>query len=141
MPAEELAIVKQVRTFMETKIALIITKYWVEDAFPVEILPALKELNIGGVAMQVVAAVADGLTEPTKERSNSSSIWRKQGQDYMDNNILTEKELSNSAYSHIIHVPIEKVDIAAVWRWGMRIGNAEMLAPLEAGSSRLRVLT
>jgi len=37
---------------METKIALIITKYCVEDAFPVEILPALKELNIGGVAMQ-----------------------------------------------------------------------------------------
>jgi len=31
--------------------------------------------------------------------------------------------------------------VAAVWRWGMRIGNAEMLAPLEAGSSRLRVLT
>jgi len=28
-----------------------------------------------------------------------------------------------------------------VWRWGMRIGNAEMLAPLEAGSFRLRVLT
>ncbi len=52
MPAEELAIVKQVRTFMETKIALIITKYWVEDAFPFEILAALKELNIGGVAMQ-----------------------------------------------------------------------------------------
>jgi glutaryl-CoA dehydrogenase len=52
MPAEELAIVKQVRTFMETKIVLIIIKYWGEDAFPVEILPALKELNIGGVAMQ-----------------------------------------------------------------------------------------
>jgi alkylation response protein AidB-like acyl-CoA dehydrogenase len=52
MPAEELAIVKQVRTFMEKKIASIITKYWVEDAFPFEILPALKELNIGGVAMQ-----------------------------------------------------------------------------------------
>jgi hypothetical protein len=48
----------------------------------------------------------------------------------MDNNILTEKELSNSAYRHIIHVPIEKVDIAAVWRWGMRIGNAEMLGRL-----------
>src|ERR1700674_4557765 len=52
LPAEELAIVKQVRTFMETKIAPIITKYWVEDAFPFEILPTLKELNIGGVAMQ-----------------------------------------------------------------------------------------
>ena len=30
----------------------------------------------------------------------------------MANDILTEKELSNSAYSHIIHAPIEKVDIA-----------------------------
>jgi alkylation response protein AidB-like acyl-CoA dehydrogenase len=52
LPAEELAVLKQVRTFMETKVAPIITKYWVEDAFPFEILPALKELNIGGVAMQ-----------------------------------------------------------------------------------------
>src|SRR6202158_4376119 len=52
LPAEELAIVKQVRAFMETKVAPIITKYWVEDAFPFEILPAIKELNIGGVGMQ-----------------------------------------------------------------------------------------
>src|SRR5437016_13811943 len=52
LPAEELAVVKRVRTFMETKVAPIITKYWVEDAFPFEILPALKELNIGGIAMQ-----------------------------------------------------------------------------------------
>src|SRR4029077_3504655 len=52
LPAEELAVLKQVRAFMETKIAPIITKYWVEDAFPFEILPAVKELNIGGIAMQ-----------------------------------------------------------------------------------------
>src|SRR5271155_4232842 len=52
LPAEELAIVKQVRTFMEAKVAPLVTKYWVEDAFPFEILPALKELNIGGVGMQ-----------------------------------------------------------------------------------------
>src|SRR3954463_14326437 len=52
LPAEEVSVVKQVRTFMETKIAPIITKYWVEDAFPFEILPAIKELNIGGIAMQ-----------------------------------------------------------------------------------------
>src|SRR5436853_6762186 len=52
LPAEELAIVKQVRAFMETKVAPIITKYWVEDAFPSEILPALKERNIAGIAMQ-----------------------------------------------------------------------------------------
>src|SRR5207253_3253159 len=52
LPAEELAIVKQVRVFMETKVAPIITKYWVDDAFPFEMLPSLKELNIGGVGMQ-----------------------------------------------------------------------------------------
>src|SRR5258708_1009988 len=51
LPPEELAVVKQVRTFMETKVQPIITKYWVEDAFPFEILPEIKKLNIGGVAM------------------------------------------------------------------------------------------
>ncbi len=49
--AEELAIVKQVRGFMETKVAPIITKYWVEDSFPFELLPVVKELNIGGLGM------------------------------------------------------------------------------------------
>jgi hypothetical protein len=38
--------------FMEAKVAPIITKYWVDDAFPFEILPAIKELNIGGVGME-----------------------------------------------------------------------------------------
>src|ERR1700759_3092660 len=52
LPAEELAVLKQVREFMETRVAPIITKYWVEDAFPFELLPAIKELNIGGVAMK-----------------------------------------------------------------------------------------
>jgi glutaryl-CoA dehydrogenase len=51
LPADELAVIKQVRTFMETKVQPIITKYWVEDSFPFELLPAIKELNIGGVAM------------------------------------------------------------------------------------------
>jgi len=50
--AEELATLKQVRGFMETKVAPIITKYWAEDAFPFELLPAFKELNIGGLGMQ-----------------------------------------------------------------------------------------
>ena len=49
--AEELATVKQVRAFAETKVAPIITKYWVEDSFPFELLPAVKELNIGGLGM------------------------------------------------------------------------------------------
>src|SRR6266478_4885689 len=51
LPAEELALVKQVRAFMETKVAPIITKHWVEDSFPFELLPAIKELGIGGVGM------------------------------------------------------------------------------------------
>src|SRR3954468_2130495 len=49
--AEELATVKRVRAFMEAKVAPVITKYWVEDAFPFELLPALKELGIGGLGM------------------------------------------------------------------------------------------
>ena len=51
LDAEELAILKRVRSFMEAKVAPIITKYWVEDAFPFELLPALKQLDIGGLGM------------------------------------------------------------------------------------------
>jgi alkylation response protein AidB-like acyl-CoA dehydrogenase len=40
-----------VRAFMEAKVAPVITKYWVDDAFPFELLPAVKELGIGGLAM------------------------------------------------------------------------------------------
>src|SRR5271167_2222110 len=50
--ADELATVKRVRAFMEAKVAPVITKYWVEDAFPFELLPAVKELNIGGLALE-----------------------------------------------------------------------------------------
>jgi alkylation response protein AidB-like acyl-CoA dehydrogenase len=52
LSADESAMLKQVRAFMETKVAPIINKYWVEDAFPFELLPAFKELNIGGLGMQ-----------------------------------------------------------------------------------------
>ena len=52
LSADELAILKKVRAFMETKVAPIINKYWVEDAFPFELLPAFKELNLGGLGIQ-----------------------------------------------------------------------------------------
>jgi alkylation response protein AidB-like acyl-CoA dehydrogenase len=52
LPADELAVLKQVRTFMETKVQPIITKYWVEDSFPFELLPAIKALNIYGAGME-----------------------------------------------------------------------------------------
>jgi len=50
--ADELAVLKKVRAFMETKVAPIIDKYWAEDAFPFEVLPAFKELNVGGLGIQ-----------------------------------------------------------------------------------------
>src|SRR5205085_9181886 len=52
LPAEELAILKRVREFMETKVAPVITDYWVRDQFPFELLPAVKELGIGGLALK-----------------------------------------------------------------------------------------
>ena len=52
LSAEELATVKRVRAFMEAKVAPVITKYWVDDAFPFELLPAVKELGIGGLGMK-----------------------------------------------------------------------------------------
>jgi len=52
LSAEEQAFLSQVRGFMETKVAPIINKYWVEDAFPFELIPAFKELNIGGLGIE-----------------------------------------------------------------------------------------
>src|ERR1700752_390500 len=51
LPGEELAIVKKVREYMETKVAPIINKYWIEDSFPFELLPSYKELGIAGLGM------------------------------------------------------------------------------------------
>ena len=43
LPAEELAIVKRVREFMETKVAPVITDYWVERSIPVRPVAGSKE--------------------------------------------------------------------------------------------------
>ena len=37
---------------MESKVAPIINKYWVEDSFPFELIPAFKELKVGGLGIQ-----------------------------------------------------------------------------------------
>jgi glutaryl-CoA dehydrogenase len=50
--AEELALLNKVRAFMRAKVAPVINKYWAEDAFPFELLPAFSELGIGGLGMQ-----------------------------------------------------------------------------------------
>ena len=45
LTADEKAIVKKVRDYMETKVQPIINKYWSDDAFPFELLPSFKELE------------------------------------------------------------------------------------------------
>src|SRR6476661_17321 len=49
---EEKALVKKVRTYMETKVQPVINKYWSDDAFPFELLPSFKELQIGGLGYE-----------------------------------------------------------------------------------------
>src|ERR1700747_62944 len=49
---EEKAIVKKVRAYMETKVQPIINKYWSDDAFPFELLPSFKELQLGGLGYE-----------------------------------------------------------------------------------------
>src|SRR5437879_2941471 len=52
LTAEELATVKKVRAYMETKVQPIINKYWSDDAFPFELLPSFKELQLGGLGFE-----------------------------------------------------------------------------------------
>jgi alkylation response protein AidB-like acyl-CoA dehydrogenase len=52
LTAEETAIVKKVRTYMETRVQPIINKYWSDDAFPFELLPSFKELQFGGLGFE-----------------------------------------------------------------------------------------
>src|SRR5712671_7250149 len=49
---DERAVVKKVRAYMETKVQPIINKYWSEDAFPFELLPSFKELQLGGLGYE-----------------------------------------------------------------------------------------
>src|SRR5450631_139840 len=49
---EEKALVKKVRTYMETKVQPIINKYWSDDAFPFELLPSFNELGLGGLGFE-----------------------------------------------------------------------------------------
>src|SRR5262249_27946118 len=52
LSAEEMSLVKKVRSYMETKVAPVINKYWTEDAFPFELLPSFKELKLGGLGYE-----------------------------------------------------------------------------------------
>src|SRR5215472_2055394 len=77
LPPEELATLKQVGSFMESKVAPIINKYWIEDSFPFELLPAFKELNLGGRGIQCYgcrggSALLTGLVAMEMARTDAS---------------------------------------------------------------------
>src|SRR3984885_1436926 len=48
----EQAILRKVRTFMESQVAPVINKYWAEDAFPFELLPGIRDLKIAGAGYE-----------------------------------------------------------------------------------------
>src|SRR6059058_3336195 len=52
LTAEEKAVVKKVRSYMEAKVQPVINKYWADDAFPFEVLPSFKEVGIGGLGFE-----------------------------------------------------------------------------------------
>jgi crotonobetainyl-CoA:carnitine CoA-transferase CaiB-like acyl-CoA transferase len=79
LPPEELATLRQVRSLMESKAAPIINKYWVEDSFPFEMLPAFKELNLGGLGIQGYgcrggSALLTGLVAMEMARTDASIV-------------------------------------------------------------------
>jgi glutaryl-CoA dehydrogenase len=45
----ERAVLQKVRTFMETKVAPVINKFWAEDAFPFDLVPGFRDLKIAGL--------------------------------------------------------------------------------------------
>jgi alkylation response protein AidB-like acyl-CoA dehydrogenase len=52
LSTEEQALLGRVRTFMESNVAPIINAYWARDAFPFELIPAIRELGIAGVGFE-----------------------------------------------------------------------------------------
>ena len=49
---DEQALLAKVRSFTETSVAPIINKYWAEDAFPFELVPQIRDLNIVGIGFE-----------------------------------------------------------------------------------------
>ena len=48
----ERGLLRQVRAFMEAKVAPVINKYWAEDSFPFELLPGIRDLKIAGLGYE-----------------------------------------------------------------------------------------
>src|SRR5712691_339889 len=45
-------VLRRVRAFMEAKVAPVINKYWMEDSFPFDLLPGIRDLKIAGLGYE-----------------------------------------------------------------------------------------
>jgi glutaryl-CoA dehydrogenase len=48
----ERAILQKVRTFMEAKVAPVINQHWLQDSFPFDLLPGIRDLHVSGAGYQ-----------------------------------------------------------------------------------------
>jgi glutaryl-CoA dehydrogenase len=78
----ERALLKRVRSFMESVVAPVIEDYWSRDAFPFEIIPEMAKVGIGGVGYQGYGAAGgswllNGLVAMELARVDSSvaTFW------------------------------------------------------------------
>ena len=74
LSAEELTTVKRVRAFMEAKVAPIITKYWVDDAFPFELL---RQLGFDAVEIDGLRASGIRCSARRRSRARLARAWRE----------------------------------------------------------------
>ena len=72
---EEKAVVKKVRTYMETKVQPIINKYWSDDAFPFELLPSFKELGICGLGFEGYGCPGGSQKRRSAHSSACTAAW------------------------------------------------------------------
>ena len=85
----EREVLKRVRTFMEGKVATVINKYWAEDSFPFDLVPAFRDLKIAGAGYEgygcaggttLLAALSPwksrGSTARSQRSSASTAVWR-----------------------------------------------------------------
>ena len=81
------AISQKVRTFMESTVAPVVNKYWLEDSFPFDLVPGFRDLGVagmgyhgygcaGGSTQKSVVSTLLLVSQPNK-RSRNSLLWTR----------------------------------------------------------------
>ena len=113
LDAKERAVAQRVRDFMEAEVAPIIEDYWARDKFPLEIIPKIAALGIGGVGYQGYGAAGGSMLLERLHRHGAGA--RR----------LVDRHLLGRAYR-----PLRRLDLS------LRRRGAE--AALAAGDDALR---